>query len=1002
METTPVGSCVAQVIATDADSGDNGRITYSLVSGNVDTAFSIDPDMGLVFLQKPLDVRIQPEYLLVVKASDSGEEPQSSFCNLRIVVVVPDYVPPKFERSSFSVDVSEATKVNHVVYGGFNIFSRQTLNYQLEAAPQVLETFKIDFYSGEVSLLRPLDYEKVTKYDMTIKVTNLAGLSDHASLQVNVLDANDNSPFFNKTKYYGHISEDASLGSLVLLKGSHSKVLTFEAFDADSGMNGELDFFINEQHGKKHFSIDSSTRTLSLTKEVEFERSNSINFTVGVRDHGKEQLEAENMAQVVILVTVPDPLFETKSFTLELREDTASGHVLFNGIQGRKQRLFYELIAFPEDRKHLSIDSDTGQVKLTHPLDYETKRDLKFVVSATNLVGAKDTASFLVHVLDANDCTPKWNKSVFSGHISEDAEVGSPVLNDSNNTLILEAYDEDSGRNGRLEYFINEPHGMEYFSVNSGTGMISLRKSLEYDKKSTVIFTVRVTDLGDVPLKGEPDALVVVSVERSTRPTTTTTSTTTSTLPPDPCLSNPCMNGGVCRRSNESLSMDFNCSCSLGFQGDFCQESSFICSEVRPCKNRGICQETDSYSSCSCQSGFQGDLCEEDVDECALSDTSICPPPATCINLPGSYRCICSPYLVNGSSHLCGASFSDRAIFPQIKIGSTYFNVSGDAIIGVICILFMLILTCCCLTVCWSFKGPSKTPPSRNRTPPQEYEGPEANEFLKQQQTHVNGLNHHQNGMTGVVSNLNRNHGHHGNEISLKRFNTASKAMSRASEVSDSSSNIHTLHLHPGRPLSLNNFDNIRVVGIVAEEGEIYSLAAVSGVGVASDSNTLTNNVTATAVVTGTPNACQDHREFQRELLHNLKKANPPIVTVTPQIIGNAICSSGASSHSGSKGKIQNGMYSLSSVKTSPVMLVPFLDSEGEGLRRRFEEKTRGKNSRKKFQEKITVENGIFMSFMSSSFFLCKFNWDVSSHVFFFTRSLHLHLEKHILFVSVY
>jgi hypothetical protein len=195
-------------------------------------------------------------------------------------------------------------------------------------------------------------------------------------------------------------------------------------------------------------------------------------------------------------------------------------------------------------------------------------------------------------------------------------------------------------------------------------------------------------------------------------------------------------------------------------------------------------------------------------------------------------------------------------------------------------------------------------------------------------------LSPHPNGMTGV-SHTDHHH-HNPNEMTLKRFTsqTISRGCDTPSVNCSSSANLHTLHLHPGRPLSLNNFDNIRVVGIVAEEGEIYSLAAVRRGDISGDSvrnggldSRLGCSVSAAATssliavsassagVHGSSsigNTCQDQREFQRELLHNLKKSNPPIVTVTPQVTScnsGLMCSSSASSHhSGSKGKIQNGM----------------------------------------------------------------------------------------------
>jgi hypothetical protein len=180
-----------------------------------------------------------------------------------------------------------------------------------------------------------------------------------------------------------------------------------------------------------------------------------------------------------------------------------------------------------------------------------------------------------------------------------------------------------------------------------------------------------------------------------------------------------------------------------------------------------------------------------------------------------------------------------------------------DEIIGLICILFMIVLTCCCLSCCWNVK--SKSPIHRHsRTPAQSYHqhhgAGDANEFL---------LKH---------SSLNEM------SCNMKRFSK----ISRNDSTTDSALN--------QRPLSMNNFENVRLVGIVAEEnGELYSLSAADP-----------------------QQRPLDQKDFQRELLlQTLKKANPPIVTVTPQVTCNTVCSSSSSSHSGLKGKIQNGKFQM-------------------------------------------------------------------------------------------
>ena len=68
----------------------------------------------------------------------------------------------------------------------------------------------------------------------------------------------------------------------------------------------------------------------------------------------------------------------------------------------------------------------------------------------------------------------------------------------------------------------------------------------------------------------------------------------------DPCLNNPCYNGGTCMISD---SIDgFNCSCVTGFQGNRCKDDVNECLE-NPCMNGGTCfNEYGSYK-CFCPAG---------------------------------------------------------------------------------------------------------------------------------------------------------------------------------------------------------------------------------------------------------------------------------------------------------------------------------------------------------------------------------------------------------------
>ena len=61
--------------ATDRDSGDNGRLIYSILQTVMDESkdvFAIDSTSGMVTLKKPLDREKVSEHVIYIRVRDSG------------------------------------------------------------------------------------------------------------------------------------------------------------------------------------------------------------------------------------------------------------------------------------------------------------------------------------------------------------------------------------------------------------------------------------------------------------------------------------------------------------------------------------------------------------------------------------------------------------------------------------------------------------------------------------------------------------------------------------------------------------------------------------------------------------------------------------------------------------------------------------------------------------------------------------------------------------------
>jgi protocadherin-16/23 len=107
--------------AQDRDSGRNGEVSYRLVSGSGSSGgsggrlFGVDPRSGHLTLASRLDYETAQRHSLVISATDAGEPPLSA--NLTLLLEVQDVNdnPPVFERTEYSVPVSEALPINSQV-----------------------------------------------------------------------------------------------------------------------------------------------------------------------------------------------------------------------------------------------------------------------------------------------------------------------------------------------------------------------------------------------------------------------------------------------------------------------------------------------------------------------------------------------------------------------------------------------------------------------------------------------------------------------------------------------------------------------------------------------------------------------------------------------------------------------------------------------------------------------------------------------------------------------
>lgn len=157
-ETAAIGSQVAQVYAVDGDVGENARIAYAIVSGNIGNVFAIDATMGIVSVAKELDINTLPEYMLQIKATDHGKPALFSQVPVQIMIVMADNAAPRFLRDAPTVEIYEnrplGTFVVHV-----ETRSTSSVVYDIVAGNEA-DVFFVNPSTGVIVTKGDLDFEQ--------------------------------------------------------------------------------------------------------------------------------------------------------------------------------------------------------------------------------------------------------------------------------------------------------------------------------------------------------------------------------------------------------------------------------------------------------------------------------------------------------------------------------------------------------------------------------------------------------------------------------------------------------------------------------------------------------------------------------------------------------------------------------------------------------------------------------------------------------------------------
>ncbi|XP_036069857.1 protocadherin alpha-3 isoform X5 [Oryzias melastigma] len=328
-EDAEVGAVVAFITVSDKDAGANGVTTCSVVgSAPFKLKSNYKNDYSLV-VDGPLDREHISVYNVTIKATDEGNPPLSSIHVINVEVADVNDNAPKFTESVINIYVKENSPVGSIIYKlkavDPDLESNANIYYKLQESSQrnVLTSTVVNVNSetGEITSLQSFDYEKLKTFHYKVQATDsgVPPLSSNVTVNVFVLDENDNSP-----SILAPYSEHGSVNSENIPYSAEAGyfVAKIRAVDADSGYNALLSYHLSEPKGNNLFRIGTSSGEIRTKRRMSDNDLKSHPLLVLVCDHGEPSLSATVSIEVVVLESSAD--MQTPFRHVPLKEDSFS------------------------------------------------------------------------------------------------------------------------------------------------------------------------------------------------------------------------------------------------------------------------------------------------------------------------------------------------------------------------------------------------------------------------------------------------------------------------------------------------------------------------------------------------------------------------------------------------------------------------------------------------------------------------------------------------------
>ncbi|XP_047190138.1 protocadherin alpha-2-like isoform X2 [Scophthalmus maximus] len=306
------------------------------------------------------------------------------------------------------------------------------------------------------------------------------------------------------------ISEEANKGTVV---GNIAKDLNINVADLDT-----RDLRIVSSYSKKYFDVNLRTGNLFVNERIDREElcPNVATCPIKVQAAFNNPMHVHRIEVNIIDINDNSPSFIELTHSLNISESLSPGEryllpVAVDADIGINSVKNYKL----SQNDHFSLDVQSGgehdvsaELVLQKSLDREKQSVIKLILTAVD--GGKPprsgTLQLTVNVIDVNDNTPTFSKSLYKVRVKENSNAGEHVIK-------LNATDLDEGMNSKILYSLIKRGNIDpsnIFDLNSESGEVTVKGTLNYEETPAYEVRVQAVDQGPVPRSAQAKLLIEI------------------------------------------------------------------------------------------------------------------------------------------------------------------------------------------------------------------------------------------------------------------------------------------------------------------------------------------------------------------------------------------------------------------------------------------------------------------------------------------------------------